>query len=378
MGNQTFILDFTLITITLILGIIAVLILFKKTTIMRFIGIVVALLAVFISYLAYSAGVFGTLVIYTAGPIIIAVAIGCFYLISLRLQVPLQKLMKILNAFADGDLNINIDEKAKLSANELGQMAVSLENLIHHFKNIVQETVNTSQELLESGDSIRDNAKFISESANNQASSVEEITTSIEEMTAGIHQNAENAKNSENLAMAGATGMKQLGEESKATVSQMEQIASEIKVIREISEQTNILSLNAAVEAARAGEQGRGFAVVAGEVRKLAEKSKVAAEKISAITSQGVEKVKNMELRLNEITPNIEITTHILSEISISSMEQSTGADQINQAIVTINTDSQKNAQASEKLVCNAESIANLSKQLNEIVSFFKLEKKTC
>ena len=261
-----------------------------------------------------------------------------------------------------------------MSANELGQMSVALDNLINQFRKIVEETVNTSHELLESGDSIRNSAKYISESANNQASSVEEITTSIEEMTAGIHQNTENAKTSEKLASTGATGMKELSEEAKATLQQMEQIASEIKVIREIAEQTNILSLNAAVEAARAGEQGRGFAVVAGEVRKLAEKSKAAAEKISAITAQGVQKVKNVEKKSSAIAPEVEMTAHLLSEISISSMEQSAGADQISQSIVTINTDSQKNAQASEKLVYNAESIVSLSEQLNEIVSFFKLK----
>ena len=373
MENQNFILDYVYITIAVLIGIIIVMVLFKKTTIMRFVGLTFALIILLIAYLAYSMGVFGTTVIYIGGPVGIFAVLGCFYLIASRMQAPLQKLMKILNSFAAGDLNINVDEKAKLSSNEMGQMAVSVDNLITQFRKIVQETVNTSQELLESGDSIRNSAKYISESANNQASSVEEITTSIEEMAAGIHQNTENAKISEKLASAGATGMKELSEEAKATLTQMEQIASEIKIIREIAEQTNILSLNAAVEAARAGEQGRGFAVVAGEVRKLAEKSKIAAEKISTITTQGVEKVKNVENKSSAIAPEVEMTAHLLSEISIGSMEQSAGADQINQAIVTINTDSQRNAQASEKLAYNAENIANLSEQLNEIVSFFKL-----
>ena len=361
------------ISIVGIMGTVIILLMFNRKTIMRFVGVVTFLNMLLLAYLGFIMGFIGNNVIFITGPIALVVGSLSFYFIIMRVKNPLQKHTEALNLFAAGNLNVIIDDKAKLSANELGQMAVSLDNLINQFRKIVQETINTSHELLESGEVIHDNAKFISETANNQASSVEEITTSIEEMTAGIHQNAENAKTSENIAMSGATGMKQLSEESKATLRQMELIALEIKVIREIAEQTNILSLNAAVEAARAGEQGRGFAVVAGEVRKLAEKSKAAAEKISTITTQGVEKVKNVEQKLNSIAPEVELTAHLLSEISIGNMEQSAGADQISQSIVTINTDSQKNAQASERLVYNAENIVNLSEQLNEIVSFFKL-----
>ena len=194
-------------------------------------------------------------------------------------------------------------------------------------------------------------------------------------MAAGIHQNTENAKRSEKLSLTVTAEMKEISEEAKATLMQMMEIASKIKVIREIAEQTNILSLNAAVEAARAGEQGRGFAVVAGEVRKLAEKSKIAAEEITSITTQGVEKVKKVEQKLSAIVPDVALTASMLSEIAMSSMEQSAGVDQINQAIVTINTGSQQNAQASEQLVNNAENIADLSEQLNEIVSFFNVGK---
>ena len=373
-GENPFLSGTVYIGVSTIIGLIIVLLIFNKRTIMRFVGLATAAVIITTTYLSFLAGLFGVNYIFITSPVVLVCGVICYYAIYQRIKVPLQKYTGSLNYLAKGNLDIHIDEKAKLSANELGQMATAIDNLLNQFKLIVHKTVNTSQELIKSGDVIRGSAGYISESANNQASSVEEITTSIEEMTAGIHQNTDNAKNSEKLSQTVLTEIKQLSEESKITLKQMLEIAMEVKMIREIAEQTNILSLNAAVEAARAGEHGRGCAVVASEVRKLAEKSKFAAEKITTITNQGVEKVKGMEQRLNTIVPNVEITSSLLSEIATSSMEQSSGVDQINQAIVTINTDSQRNAQASEQLVDNAQGISELSEQLNEVILFFKLE----
>ena len=372
LNGQSLLVGYGAILLIGIVGIAAIMIVFRKT-IIRFIGISTAIVMVFVGSLGFLMGKTSVFIMIYFGPIAVAVAIGCYYLINLYVKVPLQKLTTILNELIEGNLKISVDEKTKKSLYEFGTMAASIDSLIKQFRKIIEDAAQTSDILLDAGEDIKNNAKQISDSANNQATSIEEITTSIEEMTVGIHQNTENAKSSEKVAASSATGMKQLSEESKITVQQMEQIVLEIAVIREIVSQTNILSLNAAVEAARAGEHGRGFAVVAGEVGKLAQKSKIAAEKIFAITGEGVQKVKQVEDKLIGIVPEIETTAHILSEISVSSIQQSTGADQINQAIATLNNVSQTNAQTSEKLVDNAENIAGLSEKLNGIVSFFKL-----
>ena len=353
---------------------IVVCLLFNRKTIMRTVGLATLGTSTLIATLAYTRGVFGTSVIFITIPLTVVLGMSCLYYLLVILKKPLLKHTELLNTLSKGDLNVEVGEKAKKMSNELGQMSVSLDNIVNRFREIVIHLKSTSNTLLDSGDDIQNSAIYISESASSQASSVEEITTAIEEMTAGIYQNAENSKKSEATAVNIVKKMKQMEKMSTEMVNKISQIASEVKIIREIAEQTNILSLNAAVEAARAGEQGKGFAVVAGEVRKLAESSKIAAEKISEITTQGVDIVKNVVSELNDITPDIEITANILSEISMSSMEQRVGADQINQSINTINTSSQQNAEASEKLVNNAENIANLSKQLNEIVSFFQYE----
>ena len=353
---------------------IVVCLLFNRKTIMRTVGLATLGTSTLIATLAYTRGVFGTSVIFITIPLTVVLGMSCLYYLLVILKKPLLKHTELLNTLSKGDLNVEVGEKAKKMSNELGQMSVSLDNIVNRFREIVIHLKSTSNTLLDSGDDIQNSAIYISESASSQASSVEEITTAIEEMTAGIYQNAENSKKSEATAVNIVKKMKQMEKMSTEMVNKISQIASEVKIIREIAEQTNILSLNAAVEAARAGEQGKGFAVVAGEVRKLAENSKIAAEKISEITTQGVDIVKNVVSELNDITPDIEITANILSEISMSSMEQRVGADQINQSINTINTSSQQNAEASEKLVNNAENIANLSKQLNEIVSFFQYE----
>jgi methyl-accepting chemotaxis protein len=196
----------------------------------------------------------------------------------------------------------------------------------------------------------------------------------MEQMASSVAQNADNAKQTDKIASKAADDAKSSGVAVEKTVNAMKEIAEKINIIEEIARKTDLLALNAAVEAARAGEHGKGFAVVASEVRKLAERSQTAAAEISRLTSAGVEIAEGAGQLLDKLVPDIRKTAELVREISAASVEQSTGAAQVNKAIQQLDQVIQQNASASEEMASTAEELSSQAEILQSAIGFFKLD----
>lgn len=301
--------------------------------------------------------------------IILSVVIGFF--ITKSIVTPVNQAKDFAEKIADGDLTatINIDQ-----TDEMGQLTGSLKKMIGKLEEVIGSITSASTSITMASNQMSSSAQSMSESATEQASSVEEISSSMEEMTANIQQNTNNAKQTEKIAKSAVSDINNSNEAMVKTVQSMKTIAQKISIIGEISRQTNLLALNAAVEAARAGEHGKGFAVVAAEVRKLAERSQIAASEIDQVSATSVDTAEKSGTMLQNVVPHIQKTSDLVQEITASSIEQNSGAEQVNNAIQQLNQTVQENAAAAEEMAASSEELNSQAEQLKEIVSFFKLK----
>ncbi|MCW3789826.1 methyl-accepting chemotaxis protein, partial [Plebeiibacterium sediminum] len=192
--------------------------------------------------------------------------------------------------------------------------------------------------------------------------------------SASIHQNSDNAIETAKVSEEANNDSNKVNEHAQEANKAMAFISQKISIINDIAMQTNILALNASVEAARAGEHGRGFAIVAGEVRKLAEQSKIAADEINTLTKKGLDLASITGNLMTDIIPKISTTTMLVQEIAAASQEQNNGASQVNSAIQQLNEITQENAAASEELASSAEMLADQAENLKSTISFFKID----
>ena len=301
--------------------------------------------------------------------IAVLLSIACAFLITRSITRPLNHAVDVSKRIAEGDLSARIEVDAR---DETGQLLASMRNMQDKLSEIISEVRSSTDNLCCAAEQVSATSQSLSQASSEQAASVEETSAAMEQMSASINQNADNAKMTDSMASNAAREAKDGGEAVHETVQAMKQIADKIGIIDDIAYQTNLLALNAAIEAARAGEHGKGFAVVAAEVRKLAERSQVAAQEISGVACNSVKLAEKAGALLGSMVPAINKTSDLVQEIAAASDEQSSGVGQINTAMSQLNQTTQQNASASEELAATAEEMTSQAEQLQAVMAFFR------
>jgi methyl-accepting chemotaxis protein-1 (serine sensor receptor) len=315
--------------------------------------------------------------------LVLAIIIGMRLIRAI--SAPLNASVRIARGVAGGDLTQQIYVN---SNDETGQLLQALKDMNDSLINTVGKVRQGTETIGVASREIAAGNGDLSSRTESQASSLEETASSMEELTATVKQNADNARQANQLvvsasdfAVKGGNVVGQVVQTMGSIKESSRKIVDIIGVIDGIAFQTNILALNAAVEAARAGEQGRGFAVVAAEVRNLAQRSAGAAKEIKSLIGDSVEKVDAGSRLVDEagqtmeqIVTSVKHVANIMSEITAASQEQSAGIGEINQAITQMDEMTQQNAALVEQAAAAAESMQEQAALLAEAVAAFKMD----
>jgi methyl-accepting chemotaxis protein len=291
----------------------------------------------------------------------------------------------MLAAVNGGDLSKRIDLSGKTGFFEA--MSRGVNQLADNMSEVVSKVKNVAAEVHRGAEEISTGNANLSQRTEEQSSSLEETASSMEEMTTTVKQNADNAGQANQLAMAARDQAEKGGSVVNQAVKAMsdindasKKIADIIGVIDDIAFQTNLLALNAAVEAARAGEQGRGFAVVASEVRSLAGRSATAAKEIKELIQDSVRKVDDGSVlvtqsgqTLEKIVASVKKVSDIVAEIAAASREQSSGIEQVNRAVMQMDELTQQNAALVEEATAASQAMAEQVRGLNQMLDRYQV-----
>ena len=325
------------------------------------------------------------MLLYLIGAVATAIGLACAWILTRSITQPLRHAVSIAQTVAAGDLTSQVTVVGK---DEVSQLLDALQKMNTNLFEAVTKVRQGTDTIATASMQIAAGNLDLSSRTEQQASSLEETASSMEEFTSAVKHNSDSARqanqlagSASNIALKGGAVVSQVIETMASINVSSRKIVDIISVIDGIAFQTNILALNAAVEAARAGEQGRGFAVVAAEVRNLAQRVASAAKEINVLIADSVDKVAigtrlvdQAGATMDEVVDSVKRVTDIMGEMMVASVEQTSGIEQINQAINQMDQVTQQNAALVEQAAAAAQSLQDQASNLSLVVGIFKLD----
>jgi methyl-accepting chemotaxis protein len=274
----------------------------------------------------------------------------------------------IVRAVASGDLTVHVN----VSPHDSSSLLASMKAMVDGLSRTIGQVRATADGLVAAATEVNGTAHTLSQASAEHAASAEELSMSVGEIAVATERNAANAGVTDRIARAAADEAHEGGTAVAETLTAMKTIVDRMKIVDDIAYQTNLLALNAAIEASRAGEQGRGFAVVAEEIRRLAERSRIAAAEVRSLAGGSIDTAARAGRLLDAIVPSIGQTSDLVKEITVGSAAQASSVGHINAAMGRLNQVTQANASSSEELASTAAGMRAQAEELRGLCGFFR------